>query len=58
MPKLKGEYLERYQAWRAEVAANNGVTRRDALELQPAGHAADHAAGAVPVRVPVHARAG
>jgi hypothetical protein len=28
VPKLKGEYAERYQAWRAEVAANDGVVRR------------------------------
>jgi hypothetical protein len=27
-PRLKGEYAERYQAWRAEVLANNGVARR------------------------------
>jgi len=28
-PKLKGEYLERYEAWRKEVAANNGVAKRE-----------------------------
>ena len=37
LPKLKGEYLERYQAWRAEVAANNGVTRRDRSNCSPPG---------------------
>jgi len=37
LPKLKGEYLERYQAWRAEVAANNGVARRDRSNCSPPG---------------------
>jgi hypothetical protein len=37
IPKLKGEYLERYQAWRAQVAANNGVTRRNRSNCSPPG---------------------
>jgi hypothetical protein len=37
IPKLKGEYLERYQAWRAEVAANDGVTRRTRSNCSPPG---------------------
>ncbi len=37
LPKLKGEYRERYEAWRAEVAANNGVTRRDRSNCSPPG---------------------
>ena len=37
IPKLKGEYLERYQAWRAEVAANSGVTRRTRSNCSPPG---------------------
>ena len=37
IPKLKGEYLERYQAWRAEVAANNGVVRRTRSNCSPPG---------------------
>ena len=37
LPKLKGEYLQRYQAWRAEVAANNGVERRTRSNCSPPG---------------------
>ena len=37
IPKLKGEYLGRYQAWRAEVAANNGVVRRTRSNCSPPG---------------------
>ena len=37
IPKLKGEYLERYQAWRAEVAANDGVVRRARSNCSPPG---------------------
>lgn len=37
IPKLKGEYLDRYQAWRAEVTANNGVTRRARSNCSPPG---------------------
>jgi len=36
-PKLKGEYLERYQAWRAEVAANDGVVKRARSNCSPPG---------------------
>ena len=36
-PKLKGEYLERYQAWRAEVSANNGVVRQERSNCSPPG---------------------
>ena len=37
IPKLKGEYLQRYQAWRAEVAANDGVVRRTRSNCSPPG---------------------
>ena len=37
VPKLKGEYLARYQAWRAEVAANDGVVRRTRSNCSPPG---------------------
>jgi hypothetical protein len=37
LPKLKGEYLERYQTWRGEVAANSGVTRRNRSNCSPPG---------------------
>jgi hypothetical protein len=37
IPKLKGEYLERYQGWRAEVAANQGVVRRSRSNCSPPG---------------------
>jgi hypothetical protein len=36
-PKLKGAYRERYDAWRAEVAANSGVLRRDRSNCSPPG---------------------
>ena len=36
-PKLKGEYLERYEAWRAEVSANNGVVRQERSNCSPPG---------------------
>ena len=36
-PKLKGEYRERHEAWRAEVAANNGVVPRDRSNCSPPG---------------------
>jgi len=37
MPKLKGDYLARYQAWRAEVVANDGVVRRPRSNCSPPG---------------------
>src|SRR5690606_12526502 len=37
VPKLKGEYLERYEAWRGEVAANDGVVRRARSNCSPPG---------------------
>ena len=37
IPRLKGAYLERYQAWRAEVAANDGVVRRTRSNCSPPG---------------------
>lgn len=37
IPKLKGEYLARYNAWRAEVAANDGVVRRSRSNCSPPG---------------------
>ena len=36
-PKLKGEYLERYEAWRAAVAANDGVVPRGRSNCSPPG---------------------
>ena len=37
IPKLKGEYLGRYQAWRAAVVANDGVVPRDRSNCSPPG---------------------
>jgi len=37
VPKLKGDYLARYQAWRGEVQSNNGVTRRNRSNCSPPG---------------------
>jgi hypothetical protein len=36
-PKLKGEYLTRYQAWQKEVRENSGVVRRDTSNCMPPG---------------------
>jgi hypothetical protein len=36
-PKLKGEYLERRQAWVTEVRARDGVARRDRSNCSPPG---------------------
>jgi hypothetical protein len=36
-PKLKGPYLERYQAWQKEVRDNNGVVRRETSNCMPPG---------------------
>jgi hypothetical protein len=37
IPKLKGEYLQRYQDWRARVAANDGVVPRARSNCSPPG---------------------
>lgn len=36
-PKLKGEYLQRHEAFVAEVRSNNGVTKRDRSYCSPPG---------------------
>jgi hypothetical protein len=36
-PALKGEFLDRYEEWRREVAANDGVVRRDRSNCSPPG---------------------
>ncbi|MEO6550933.1 MAG: hypothetical protein ABIO26_00065 [Croceibacterium sp.] len=36
-PKLKGEYLARYEKWRAATAANNGVAARNRSNCSPPG---------------------
>lgn len=36
-PQLQGEYLEHLEAWRAEVAANNGIERRPRGNCSPPG---------------------
>ena len=36
-PRLKGEYLELYEEWRAEVLANDGVERRERGNCSPPG---------------------
>lgn len=36
-PRLKGEYLERFEQWRQEVAANDGVARRSRSNCSPPG---------------------
>jgi len=37
LPRLKGEYLSRYEQWRSEAAANDGVTRRSRSNCSPPG---------------------
>jgi hypothetical protein len=37
LPRLKDEYLARYEQWRAETAANQGVTRRNRSNCSPPG---------------------
>jgi hypothetical protein len=36
-PVLKGEFLEQQEAWRQEVAANDGVTKRNRSNCSPPG---------------------
>jgi len=36
-PRMKGEYLARYQAWQKEVRENNGVARKDVSNCMPPG---------------------
>ena len=36
-PRLKGEYLDRLEQWREEVAARDGVTRRNRSNCSPPG---------------------
>lgn len=36
-PRLKGEYLRRYQEWQREVRENNGVVRRETSNCMPPG---------------------
>ena len=36
-PQLKGEYLERFEQWREEVRANNGVEKLDRSNCSPPG---------------------
>jgi hypothetical protein len=36
-PRLKGEYLAKYQAWQKEVRENNGVARKDVSNCMPPG---------------------
>jgi hypothetical protein len=36
-PRLKGEYLQRFEQWQREVAANDGVTRRTRSNCSPPG---------------------
>jgi hypothetical protein len=36
-PKLKGDYLKRYEAWRAEVRANDGVVKTETSSCAPPG---------------------
>ncbi len=36
-PKLKGKYKDAYEAWRKEVAANNGVEKRTRSNCTPPG---------------------
>jgi len=36
-PKLKGDYLQRYEAWRAEVLANDGVVKSATSSCAPPG---------------------
>jgi hypothetical protein len=36
-PRLKGEYLRRFEEWQRDVAANDGVTRRSRSNCSPPG---------------------
>ena len=36
-PKLKGEYAQKYEAWRTQVRSNEGVTKRDRSYCSPPG---------------------
>jgi hypothetical protein len=36
-PRLKGEYLSRYEQWRSDAAAQDGVTRRNRSNCSPPG---------------------
>lgn len=36
-PKLKGDYLNRYEEWRAEVLANEGVVKNETSSCAPPG---------------------
>jgi len=36
-PKLKGEYAQRYEAWRTQARANEGVTKRERSYCSPPG---------------------
>jgi hypothetical protein len=36
-PKLKGDYLARYQAWQKETRENNGVAKKDVSNCMPPG---------------------
>lgn len=36
-PKLKGEYLKRYEDWRAEVLANDGLVKTETSNCAPPG---------------------
>ena len=36
-PRLKGEYAQKYEAWRAQVRANEGVTKRERSYCSPPG---------------------
>ena len=37
LPRLKAEYLGRFEQWRSEASANDGVTRRDRSNCSPPG---------------------
>lgn len=37
LPKLKGKYKEAYEQWRKEIAANNGVEKRNRSNCSPPG---------------------
>ena len=37
LPRLKGDYLARYEQWRSDAAANDGVTRRNRSNCSPPG---------------------
>lgn len=48
-PKLKGEYLAKYEAWQKDTAANGGVARKEVSNCMPPGMPRMMATGQYPI---------